>query len=52
MLIKQKMEIAELENIKEENDQLKEMNKILQIENENSNDIVQDLANEVTLLKE
>ena len=46
------MEIAELENIKEENDQLKEMNKILQIENENSNDIVQDLANEVTLLKE
>ena len=46
------MEIAELENIKEENDQLKEMNKILQIDNENSNDIVQDLANEVTLLKE
>ena len=52
MFFKQKMEIAELENIKEENDQLKEMNKILQIENENSNDIVQDLANEVTLLKE
>ena len=52
MFIKQKMEIAELEIIKEENDQLKEMNKILQIDNENSNDIVQDLANEVTLLKE
>jgi hypothetical protein len=52
MFIKQKMEMAELENIREENDQLKEMNNILQIENENNNEIVQDLANEVTLLKE
>ena len=46
------MEMAELGNLKEENDQLKEMNKILQIENENSNQIVEDLANEVSLLKE
>ena len=41
-----------MENLKEENDQLKEMNKILQLENDNSNQIVQDLANELSLLKD